>query len=64
MLTLGPPLLLAAILIPLAIVSGFQYGLLFFVLVFAYAVFVIPKLRQRATERVRESTTSWDLSPE
>ena len=56
--------MLAAIFIPLAIVSGFQYGLLFFVLVFAYAVFVIPKLRERATESVRESTTSWDLSPE
>ena len=63
-LALGPPLVFAAILIPLAIVAGFQYGLLFFVLVFGYSVFVIPKLRERATRSVRESTTSWDLSPE
>jgi len=64
LLALGPPVVLAAILLPLAILAGFQYGLLFFVLVFAYAVFVIPKLRERATETVRESTTSWNLSPE
>ena len=64
LLAVGPPLVLAAVFIPLAIVSGLQYGLLFFVLVFAYAVFVIPKLRERAAESVRRSTRSWELVPE
>ena len=64
LLALGPPLVLAAILIPLAILYGLQFGLLLFVLVFAYAVFVIPKVRERATENMRESTRSWNLVPE
>jgi hypothetical protein len=64
LLTLGPPLLLAAVLIPLAILQGLQYGLLLFVLVFAHAVFVMPKVRERATETVRQSTRKWSLSPE
>jgi hypothetical protein len=63
-LALGPPLTLAAILVPLAIVAGAQYGLLLFVLVFAYAVFVIPKVRERATRSARESARTWSLSPE
>jgi hypothetical protein len=63
-LTLGPPLVFAAILVPLAIVYGFQYGLLLFVLVFAYAVFVIPKVRERATAALQQSTRSWNLVSE
>ena len=64
LLTLGPPLVLSAVLIPLAIVYGLQYGLLLFVLVFAYAVFVIPKMRERASASVGRSTRSWELHPE
>src|SRR5262245_27991189 len=64
LLSLGPPLVLAAVLVPLAIVYGVQFGLLLFVLVFAYAVFVIPKVRERATRDVRESSRSWSLGPE
>jgi hypothetical protein len=64
LISLGPPLVLAAILVPLAIVYGAQYGLLLFVFVFAYAVFVIPKVRERATQSVRESSRTWSLSPE
>jgi hypothetical protein len=64
LLTLGPPLVLSAVLIPLAIVSGLQYGLLLFVLVFAYAVFVIPKMRERASASMRRSMRSWELHPE
>jgi hypothetical protein len=64
LLALGPPLALAAILIPLAIFAGLQFGLLLFVLVFAYAVFVIPKVRDRATRSMSENTRRWDLSPE
>lgn len=64
LLALGPPLVLAAIFIPLGIFVGIQYGLLLFVLVFAYAIFVIPKVRERATLALQESTRSWDLRPE
>lgn len=64
LIALGPPLVLAAILVPLSIVAGIQFALLLFVLVFAYAVFVMPKVRDRATTSVRESARSWDLSPE
>jgi hypothetical protein len=64
LLSLGPPLAFAAVLVPLAIVYGVRFGLLLFVLVFAYAVFVIPKVRERATKSVHESSRSWSLSPE
>jgi hypothetical protein len=64
LLSLGPPLVLSAVLIPLAILAGVQYGLLLFVLVFAYAVFVIPKMRERASASVGRSTQSWELHPE
>jgi len=64
LLALGPPVLFAAILIPLAILVGIQFGLLFFVLVLAYGIFVIPRVRERATRSVRESTRSWNLSAE
>jgi hypothetical protein len=64
LLAVGPPLVLAAILVPAAIFVGFQFGLLFFVLVFAYGVLVIPKLRERATENVQRSSRSWELRPE
>jgi hypothetical protein len=64
LLALGPPVLFAAILIPLAIFGGIQYGLLFFVLVLGYGIFVIPKVRERATRSIHESTRSWNLSAE
>ena len=64
LLSVGPPIALAAVLLPLAILVGLQYGLLLFVLVFAYAVFVIPKVRDRATASMQRSTRSWDLEPE
>lgn len=63
-LALGPPLAFAAVLVPLAILYGLQYGLLLFVLVFAYGVFVIPRLRQRASTAIHRSTASWELRPE
>lgn len=64
LLSLGPPVAFSIVLIPLAIFAGLQFGLLLFVLVFAYAVFVIPKVRERATASMRESTRSWALVPE
>jgi len=64
LLALGPPIALAAIFVPLAIFVGVQYGLLLFVLLFAYAVFVIPKVREHATRRVGASARSWSLEAE
>ena len=64
LVALGPPLVLAAVFIPLALVSGLQYGLLLFVLIFAYALFVLPKLRERATADAQRSARSWELHPE
>jgi hypothetical protein len=64
LLSLGPPLALAAVLVPLAIVYGLQFGLLLFVGIFAYAVFVIPKVRERATRTMYESARTWSLSPD
>lgn len=64
LLTLGPPLVLSAVLIPLAVLYGLQFALLLFVLVLAHALFVMPKVRERATASVRQSTRSWKLGPE
>ena len=64
LLAVGPPLVLAAILIPLAIVIGMQYAYLLFVLVVAYGLLVVPQLRRRAARRLGESARSWKLSPE
>jgi hypothetical protein len=64
LLVLGPPVLLAAILIPLAAVVGVQYAFLLFVLVLGYALLVVPQLRRRTSARMRASTKSWKLRPE
>ena len=64
LLVLGPPLLLAAILIPLAAIVGIQYAFLLFVLVMGYALLAVPQLRRRASRRMRDSTKSWKLRPE
>jgi hypothetical protein len=64
LLVLGPPLLLAAIMIPLAAISGLQYAFLLFVFVMGYALLVVPQLRRRTAARMRDSTKSWKLRPE
>ena len=64
LLVLGPPLLLAAILIPLAATVGIQYAFLLFVLAMAWALLVVPQLRRRASRRMRDSTKSWKLRPQ
>lgn len=64
LLVLGPPVALAALLVPLAIFKGLQYGFLLFILVTAYALLVAPRLRAKATERVLDSTRQWKLYPE
>ena len=64
LLTVGPPLALAAVLLPLAVIAGIQFALLLLVLVLAHALLVLPKVRERATENVRQNTTQWELRPE
>jgi hypothetical protein len=64
LLVLGPPLVLAAILMPLAAIVGVQYAFLLFILVMGYALLVIPQLRRRASKHMRDSTKSWELRPE
>ncbi len=64
LLTVGPPLALAAVLVPLAIFEGLQWAFLLFVLVMAYALLVIPRLRAKATQRVLSNTRQWELHPE
>ena len=64
LLVLGPPLVLAAILIPLAATVGIQFAFLLFVLVMGYALVAVPQLRRRSSRRLRESTKSWKLRPE
>jgi hypothetical protein len=64
LLVLGPPLALAAVLVPLAVLVGIQYAFVLFVLVMAHGLLVVPRLRERATESVRSSTRQWQLRPE
>jgi hypothetical protein len=64
LLTIGPPLALSAVLIPLAIAFGLQWAILLFVLVMAHALLVMPRVRSRATESVRRNAATWKLRPE
>lgn len=64
LLAIGPPLALAAVLVPLAVLVGTQFAFLLFALVLAYGLFALPRIRERASRTVTESTRSWQLSPE
>ena len=64
LLVLGPPLVLAAVLIPLAVLVDVRFAFLLFVLVMGFALLVVPLLRKRASDRVRGSTPRWTLRPE
>jgi hypothetical protein len=64
LLTIGPPLALSAVLIPLAVVAGIQFALLLFVLVLAHMLLVMPQVRSRATASVRRNAATWNLRPE
>ena len=44
LVVLGPPLLLAAVMIPLAVIIGIQYAFLLFVLVMGYALLAVPQI--------------------
>ncbi len=64
LLVLGPPLLLAAVLVPLTVLVSVQFAFLLFVFVIGYALLVVPQLRRRATARMQRSTLRWKLHPE
>src|SRR5262245_3175600 len=64
LLAVGPPLVLALVLVPLAVFVGIQFAFLLFVLILAHGLFVMPKLREQATKSVRQSVSSWQLSAE
>ena len=64
LLVVGPPLVLAAVLIPLAVLVGLQYAFLLFVLVMAYGLLVVPQIRRRTKAASSASSTAWKLSPE
>ena len=64
LLTVGPPLVAAAILLPLAAVVGIQFAVLLFGLVTAWALFVVPQLRRRQARRILKGTPRWDLRPD
>ena len=63
-LTVAPPLLLAAILVPLAVVGDVRYAFLLFVLVMAYALLVLPHLRNRARREILDAAPRWKLRPD
>lgn len=61
-LTIGPPLALAAILIPATVLlDDLRYAFLLFILVVAYGLLVLPHLRGRASDKVRSLTARWHL---
>jgi hypothetical protein len=64
LLAVGPPIALAAIFVPLAVLQGLQFALLLFVLVMTYGLFVLPRIKERATREVRETNRSWELTPD
>lgn len=64
LLVLGPPVALAAVLIPLSVALGVQYAFLLFLLVLAWGLLVMPQLRSRATARVLRERATWNLHPE
>ncbi len=60
----GPPIVLAAVFIPLTVVYGARFAFLLFAFVLAYALLVVPPIRRRANRRVRELAPRWMLRPE
>ena len=64
LLVVGPPLVLAAVLIPLAVLVGIQYAFLLFVLVMAHGLLVVPQIRRRTAAQSSARSPAWKLSPE
>jgi len=64
LLVLGPPVVMAAVLIPLSVLIGLQYAFLLFVLIMGYGLLAVPQLRRRSAAQMQKSTKSWKLRPE
>jgi hypothetical protein len=60
-LTIGPPLALTVVLMPLAILWDVRFAFLLFILVIGYGLLVLPRIRGRARERVMQQTARWKL---
>ena len=56
--------MISAVLIPLAVRVDVRYAFLLFVLVMAYGLLVLPRLRARATAAVTRRTARWKLDAE
>jgi hypothetical protein len=63
-LIVGPPLLAAAVLIPLTVYVGLQFALLLFLVMLLWRLFAIPELRRRAHRSVIEDNPKWQLRPD
>ena len=64
LLTVGPPIVMSLILIPLAVLVDVRFAFLLFLLILAHGLLVLPHLRRRATQRVLDSAPKWKLHPE
>jgi hypothetical protein len=60
-LTIGPPLAVAAVLVPAAIFGDIRYAFLLFILVMGYGLLVLPRIRRRARVRAAELRSRWQL---
>ena len=60
----GPPLLAAAVLVPLTVYVGLQFALLLFLVMLLWRLFAVPELRRRANRRVIEDNPKWQLRPD
>jgi hypothetical protein len=64
LLTLAPPLLATAVLLPLAVLVDLRFALVLFAAGFTWALFVVPQLRRRTVRRVVEGNPRWVLHPD
>ena len=64
LLIVVPPLLAAAVFIPLTVLVGLQFAILFFLTVLLWRLFAVPELRRRASKRVIEGNPKWMLRPD
>ncbi len=62
-LTVAPPLVATAILLPLAVVVALQFAVLLLAVTLAWRLFAVPQIRRRATRRVVENNPKWELRP-
>jgi hypothetical protein len=63
-LIVGPPLLAAAVLVPLTVLVGLQFAALLFVVTLVWRLFAVPEIRRRAARRVVEGNPKWILRPD